>query len=217
MQGLGIHLVCFRSYLLPRTMVISHHESTPVRIGAREIRIFPVYSRSAKRCKIAPAGAARSLRVCKGLNSRKISCLRDKTRGYFPKISQEDDQPSLGLSPVLVSHNITQVSPLPSPLLCRSLPSVALPCRNGPQAWFRMVSVMRRTKPILEERRASAQTISRACTRWMALRKQERAATTVQALWRGRAGRVAASNQRWHYALGVVPWACLVLKSVELI
>ncbi|CAM9256587.1 unnamed protein product, partial [Hapterophycus canaliculatus] len=65
------------------------------------------------------------------------------------------------------------------------------------QAWFRMVSVMRRTKPILEERRASAETISRACERWMAVRKKQRAATKLQALWRGRDGRAAARSRRW--------------------
>lgn len=65
-----------------------------------------------------------------------------------------------------------------------------------PQSWFRMVRAMHRTNPILEERRVAAEKISRACGRWMLLRNRQRAATTMQALWRGKEGRGVASRRR---------------------
>lgn len=72
------------------------------------------------------------------------------------------------------------------------LPVIGLPH----QAWFRMVSVMRRTNPVLEKRRQSAETLTRACRRWMTARNRMRAATALQALWRGGEGRATAASLR---------------------
>lgn len=65
-----------------------------------------------------------------------------------------------------------------------------------PKAWFRMVRAMHRANPILEERREAAGTISRACRRWMLVRNRQRAATALQAAWRGKEGRAVASSRR---------------------
>eukprot|EP00903_Cladosiphon_okamuranus_P019699 g18102.t1 len=68
------------------------------------------------------------------------------------------------------------------------------------QAWFRMVRVMHRTSPILEERRVAAAAISRACRRWILIRNRQRAATALQAAWRGKEGRAVASSRRFAMA-----------------
>ncbi|CAM9488797.1 unnamed protein product [Scytosiphon promiscuus] len=112
----------------------------------------------------------------------------------------------IGLAPLIRANHITGKAHLYNIAFVAQLlnrrprihrESLHLDASVAMQAWFRMVSVMRCTRPVLEKRRASGQTISRACARWMALRKQQRAATTMQAMWRGRSGRTIAANRRF--------------------
>ncbi|CAM9608766.1 unnamed protein product [Ectocarpus fasciculatus] len=112
----------------------------------------------------------------------------------------------IGLAPLIRANHITGKAHLYNVAFVAQLlnrrprihrESLHLDASVAMQAWFRMVSVMRRTNPVLEKRRQSAQTLTRACRRWMTARIRVRAATTLQALWRGGEGRATAASRRF--------------------
>ncbi|CAM9109953.1 unnamed protein product [Ectocarpus sp. 4 AP-2014] len=150
-----------------------------------------------------------------------IKELNDKFKGEEVDPTQEEDAKrarfrraclvisgaeGIGLAPLIRANHITGKAHLYNIAFVAQLlnrrprihrESLHLDASVAMQAWFRMVSVMRRTNPVLEERRRSAQTLTRACRRWMTARNRLRAATALQALWRGGEGRAIAANRRF--------------------